>query len=61
MFGSRVGTQHMEPTKYRELIEAIVSGAMDQHDRENAIKIALGELADVWPDTIPDRTALKKT
>ena len=42
----------MEPTKYRELVQALLTGSMDEHDRENAIKIALGELADVWPDGI---------
>jgi hypothetical protein len=42
----------METTKYRELVQALLTGSMDQHDRENAIKIALGELADIWPDSI---------
>ena len=44
----------MEMTKYRELAQALLTGAMDEHDRENAIKIALGELADVWPDAIKE-------
>ena len=44
----------MEMSKYRELVKALVTGSMDEHDRENAIKIALGELADMWPETIEE-------
>jgi hypothetical protein len=34
------------------LVQALVSGSMDEHDKENAIKLALGELLDVWPESI---------
>lgn len=44
----------MESTKYHELIQALLTGSMDQHDRENAIKIALCELADIFPDNLKD-------
>lgn len=52
MLGSTIGTPHMEPTKYEALVQALLTGSMDPFDRENAIKIALGKLADVWPESI---------
>jgi hypothetical protein len=48
---------YLYPTKYAELIQALLSGSADEHDRENAIKIALGELADVWPKAVKPRRA----
>ncbi len=38
---------YLNTTRYNELVQALLTGSMDQHDRENAIKIALGELFDV--------------
>lgn len=43
---------YVDFARYNELVRALLTGSMDQHDRKNAIKISLGELADVWPDTV---------
>ena len=40
---------YLNPADYAALIQGLLTGSADQHDRENAIKIALGELADIWP------------
>ena len=49
------GTLHMakylDPTKYSELVQALLIGSADEDDQENAIKITLGELLDVWPES----------
>lgn len=50
----------MEMTKYRELVQALLTGSMDEHDRENAVKIALGEFADVWPKGIVNEPTKKE-
>lgn len=44
-------TSHYLPAdQYRALVDALLA-AFDDLDPENAIKIALGEIGGIWPDT----------
>jgi hypothetical protein len=45
---------HMTLTreKYDALVLALLTGSADEHDQENAIKITLGEMLDLWPESL---------
>ena len=45
---------YLDPAHYEALIQALLTGTKDPLDHENAIKLALGEHADVWPDSIKE-------
>ena len=47
--------QYLNPADYAELVQALLTGSADQYDRENAIKVTLGELADIWPESISSK------
>jgi hypothetical protein len=49
---------YLDTTKYRELVQALLTGSMDENDKENSIKIALGELADIWPREIKPKPVI---
>ena len=42
----------LTPEIYSRLVEALADHRYDRDDPANAVKIALGELADIWPDSI---------
>lgn len=43
---------YLIPGLYAKLVAALLNSSYDPPDKENAIKIALGELADLWPEKI---------
>jgi hypothetical protein len=43
---------YLSPAAYREALDAIMSKSMDSDNHENAVRLALGEHCNVWPDTI---------
>jgi hypothetical protein len=44
--------QYLSKVAYAELVAKFLAADMDALDRENSIKILLGEVLDVWPETI---------
>lgn len=51
---------YIDPATYQRLVETLADAAkiesFDCLDPVNAVKIALGEIGDIWPDTIKPTT-----
>lgn len=44
----------MGTNMYRELVQALLTGSMVEHNPENATEVALCELEDIWPRIIEE-------